>query len=98
MDTHKAFVKEEGENHSLCLVVNDKEFKISLTEDNPNAVKNVFNDLIVLLKQGRFEFEMENVGTDLFAQVSKEYIAQLNKDLADVYDELSHYRLIKELK
>jgi hypothetical protein len=94
MDTYNAFVIEVGENRFLCLAVKEKEFRISLTEDNPNAVKNVFNDLIVLLKQGLFKFKMEKVGTDLFSQVSKEYIVQLNKDLSDVYEELNHYKLL----
>lgn len=93
MEKYKAIVKEDNGKHILCLSAGGNDLDIPLTEDNPNAVKNVFNKLIILLKKGEFEFYMEEVGTDLFFQVSREYILQLNKDLAEVYREMTHYSL-----
>ena len=96
MDRYEAKIEVENDNHFLCLIAGTAELKIPLTEDNPNAVKSVFNDLIVLLKKGKFEFYMTNIEDDLFSQVSQEYITQLNQELSEVFSELNHHGLIEE--
>lgn len=94
METLSASAKEEDAQHYLCLHVPEGELRISLTGDNPNDVKSVFNSLVKRLKNGKFKFEMSEVGADLFSQVASEYIKQLNRDLSAVYKELDHHQLI----
>ena len=39
---------------------------------------------------------MKDVGSDLFSQIAKEYITQLNVELAGVYDEIKREGFIEE--
>ncbi|OGU13735.1 MAG: hypothetical protein A2076_09945 [Geobacteraceae bacterium GWC2_53_11] len=66
----------------------------SLTEDLPNEIKAVFNQLILRLKMEHFNFNLADVDTDLFSQIAKEYIGQLNKELTTIYTELVHHGLL----
>lgn len=95
METFKAEVVHEGENYFLALNVRSNEIKIPLTEDKPNDIMSAFNDLIVELKKGEFQFELHNHEHDLYTQISKEYIHQLNEELSSVYNELSDYELLE---
>ena len=81
-------------NTILALSVNDEQLNITLTDDNPNNVKIVFNKLLKRLKDGVFKFELEDEREDLFYHISKEYITQLNSELSSVYKELEDYELL----
>jgi hypothetical protein len=95
MEIYKASVVKEGEHHYLQLSLKEKVLKIALTKDNPNDIKKVFNELIVELKKGKFEFNYEGENKDLFSHVSKEYLTQLNKELVEVYNELESFNLLE---
>ncbi len=96
METHKAKVIVDGSDHILCLTIGDSTLMLPLTKDEPNEIKKLFNDLIVHLKKGPFEFSMvEKEDGDLIYHVAKEYIDQLNKELSEVYQELEAYHLIE---
>lgn len=96
METHEATVIVDGSDHILCLTIGDSILKLALTRDEPNEIKKLFNDLIVHLKKGQFEFSMEEKEDgDLIYHVAKEYIDQLNKELSEVYQELEAYHLIE---
>ncbi len=82
----KFFIKIEAENH---------EIRIPMSEDNPNEVKSAFNKLIARIKDGIFRIELEEIGEDLFSQVGKEYIAQLNREIHEVSGEMVEYGLIQ---
>lgn len=93
MGTIKAIVSEEDEK--FYIDINAKStIRIPITEDNPNEVKESFNSLIKLLKNGLFDIKLEGDGSDLIWNVANEYIAQLNEELAEIYEELKHYNLI----
>ncbi|MCR9118727.1 MAG: hypothetical protein NXI22_17465 [bacterium] len=97
METIDAKVSEVNQRKFIEIALeNDVEpIRIPLTEDNPNAVKDAFNLLIVRLKKGEFELRMDDIGDDLFSQVASEYIAQLNRELKEVYGEMKEFGLIE---
>ena len=94
METHKATINRE-ENTNIEFSINGKTLKINLTEDKPKEVKNTFNELLLELKKGEFNFELDDEEQDLFYHISNEYISQLNAELSSVYKELEDYDLIE---
>lgn len=97
METNQATIKRTENSASLILHVNDQEYEIVLTEDNPNRVKSVFNNLLSALKKGVFAFELkDDEGTDLYHDICLEYIKQLNGELKSVYDELKDFELLED--
>ena len=94
-DKNVAKIERGDECSYLKLNVNNQEFKIILTEDNPNNVKSVFNSLLKELKKGVFQFELQDDKQDLFYHISREYLSQLNKDLIAVHKELSDFKLVE---
>jgi hypothetical protein len=95
METHKAKIERNDSNAVLKLVLNSAELDIVLTEDKPNDVKNVFNKLLEQLKNGVFNFVLEDEKEDLYYHLCKEYITQLNTELSSIYQELKDNRLLK---
>ena len=96
METFKASIIRSDQNTILALHVGENRFDIAITDDNPNNVKSVFNNLLQQLKTGVFNFELEDLIEDLFYHISKEYITQLNSELSSVYKELVDYKLLNE--
>lgn len=96
METIKATVVELDEKHFIEIKTDGETIKIPISEDKPNEVKSAFNKLIVHLKEGEFEIEMEEVGEDLFSQVANEYITQLNREIQEVRGEMIDYGLVEE--
>jgi hypothetical protein len=95
METHKAKI-DRGENSAtLKLALGASELEIVLTEDKPNDVKSVFNKLLVQLKNGEFDFILEDEKEDLYYHICKEYITQLNAELKSTYNELQDNGLLK---
>lgn len=92
METLKAEVAQQDDSRFILITKDDAEIKIPLTEDNPNAVKSAFNELISFAKQDDLEIEMDEVGPDLFSQVASEYIAQLNREIQEVRREMQDHR------
>ena len=95
METKKASIKREDSATHLILKLDGKELKIALTDDNPNMVKTVFNDILKELKKGPFKFELEDSNEDLFHHICKEYITQLNTEILTVYHELEEFKLLE---
>ncbi len=96
METFKASIIRGDQITKLALFVGENRYDITLTDDNPNNVKSVFNNLLQQLKTGVFSFELEDSTEDLFYHISKEYITQLNSELSSVYKELEDYELLDE--
>lgn len=94
MGTVDAAVVEIEEKHFIRIVKAEKEINIPLSDDKPNDVKSAFNQLIVWIKEGKFEIELKGVGTDLFSQVTKEYITQLNREIQSVRGEMEELGLV----
>lgn len=88
MEVLKAFVREDEEKYTLEIQLGDEVANIPLSQDQPNDVKRAFNKLIVRLKSGLYRIELQECGEDLFSQVSKEYLAQLNSELDEVFGEM----------
>ncbi len=49
--------------------------------------------MILELKKGEYSFNLENPSEDLYSQIAKEYIFQLNKELQSVHKQLKDYGL-----
>lgn len=96
MEVLKAFVRVEDEKYTLEVELGDELAIIPLSQDQPNEVKCAFNKLIVRLKSGLFHIELEECGEDLFSQVSKEYLVQLNSELEEVFGEMMSEGLLSE--
>jgi hypothetical protein len=94
METRKAKLIREGEKHWLAIDSADGEIRIPLSEDKSNDVKSAFNQLLTQLKAGAFKVELEAVGDDLFSQVAKEYLVQLNKEMPVVRAEMEKRGLV----
>ena len=95
METHKATIERKDTTSAILkLLVGTVTLDISLTEDNPNDVKSVFNELILHLKNGQFEFELTDTEEDLYTHICKEYIKQLNIELASIYEALKYNELL----
>lgn len=88
MEVLKAFVRVDEEKYTLEVELGDEVAIIPLSQDQPNEVKGAFNKLIVRLKSGLFRIELQECGEDLFSQVSKEYLVQLNSELEEVFGEM----------
>lgn len=97
METKKATITREKEKASLILIGDSISHEIILTEDNPNNVKNVFNNLIKDLKKGSFRYELDDANNDLFHNICKEYIVQLNSELLSIYNEMEEFNLLDDL-
>jgi len=95
METHKAVIKREETKTSLVFSIGGKSLEINLTEDKPIEVKSVFNELLLELKKGEIEFELDDDKEDLFFHISSEYISQLNSELSSIYKELEDYELLE---
>lgn len=95
MLNHNATIEREDEKVNLILSIGTTNYNICLTDDNPNEVKKVFNDLIVQLKKGKFSFTLSDDNKDLYYDICKEYINQLNSEIADVFSELKKYDLVE---
>ena len=96
METVKASVVKEDEKHFIEIAIEEETIWIPLSEDKPNEVKSSFNELIKRIKEGAFKIELEEVGEDLFSQVANEYINQLNREIAEVHDEMITLGLVVE--
>ncbi|MGZ0708070.1 hypothetical protein ACWPKO_07000 [Coraliomargarita sp. W4R53] len=96
METLEALVIEENDKHFIEIATGGEDIRIPISEDKPNEVKSAFNKLIERIKEGEFEIEFEGKGDDLFNQVAKEYITQLNREIAEVRDEMTLYGLIED--
>lgn len=93
METKKATIKRQEQQTFLVLEGHDSTFEIVLTEDNPNNVKNVFNNLLKDLKKGLFKFELEDDKQDMFHHICEEYLKQLNTEIGTIYSELEEFEL-----
>ena len=95
METHKATIVREKDIVKLILESKNDDYEIILSEEDPNKIKNVFNNLIIELKSGKFEYLLEDSEDDLFTNVCREYITQLNSEIANVYGQLKSYELLE---
>ena len=96
METIRATVQTVDEKYFIKIEAEDQEIRIPMSEDKPNEVKSAFNKLIARIKDGKFRIELEKMGEDLFSQVANEYIAQLNREIHEVYGEMVQYGLVQE--
>ena len=95
MATHSATIDRKDNGATLKLVLGADELNITITEDNPNEVKTAFNKLLEHLKSGEFDFNLSDEKDDLYFNICKEYITQLNAELKSTYKELEDNGLLK---
>ncbi len=94
METLKAVIVEDGGNNLFIEINSKKKIQIPITYDDPKEVKKSFNKLLLLLKEGEFNVELDDDSDDLFTQVAKEYLNQLNTELSEVYGEMENLGLV----
>jgi hypothetical protein len=98
METFKAEVVERDKEQCLMLVIKGQELIIPLTKDEPNEIKMVFNSLILQLKKSPFQISIEDrEDGDIFHNIAREYINQLNTELDAIRKELEAHSLVEEL-
>jgi len=93
METIKAAVVQIEEKRFIEIRDGDSKIRIPISEDIPSEVKAAFNALIARIKTGVFKIELEGIGDDLFSQVAKEYLIQLNREIQEVHGEMEQYGL-----
>lgn len=96
METIKARVTEHAEKHFIEIEDEFDTITIPISEDKPNEVKSAFNRLIERIKAGSFEIELEDADENLFSDVAKEYITQLNREIQEVRGEMAGLGLVEE--
>jgi hypothetical protein len=94
METRKATIKREKDKASLILTGTTLDHEIILTEDNPNNVKHVFNCLLKDLKKELFQYNLEDGNVDLYHNICKEYIIQLNSEIQSIHNEMDEFDLL----
>ena len=95
MVTLDATVKCVEERYFLEINVEQGPVRILLSDDNPNAVKSAFSKLIQRTRLGEFTIKLDKLGDDLFSMVANEYLAQLNREIQEVYSQMREYGLVK---
>ena len=95
MEIIKAKVKVVDEQYFIEIEFGSGNVRIPMSEDKPNEVKSAFNKLIVRLKSGNYQITLEDVGEDLFSQVAKEYITQLNREIQEIHGEMKEHGLVE---
>lgn len=94
MEIIKASISRTDDVTKLILPIKDKNLELILTSDNPNEIKQTFNELIVELKKVEFNYELEDDKGDLYTSICGEYIAQLNSELDTIRRELIEQGLV----
>ena len=94
MEIIKASVVAIEGKHYILFAPSDVEIKIPISDENPIEVKSAFNKLIERIKKGKFQIEMDEVGSDLFSQVTSEYLTQLNREINEVRKEMEDIGLV----
>jgi len=95
MEVIKATVEQVDGKHFIRIQAEEGTINIPMSEDKPNEVKSAFNRLIARIKNGVFKIELKEDGEDLFSQVAKEYITQLNREIQEVHGEMEQHGLLK---
>ena len=96
MLNYNATLERKDKDVNLILTTGTKRYSICITDDNPSEVKNVFNDLIIELKKGKFSFTLSDETQDLYFHICDEYINQLNNEIADVFSQMKKYDLVEK--
>ena len=94
METVRANVESRGNKYFIRIRDERMEVVIPMSDDKPNEVRCAFNKIIIRIKSGEFQIELEEVGEDLFSQVANEYIRQLNLEIREIHDQMKHYGLV----
>ncbi|MEX2374498.1 MAG: hypothetical protein WD942_02795 [Dehalococcoidia bacterium] len=93
MDRLEARVQDQDGVVAIVIDVGDEEVRIPISEDKPGAVKRAFNRLLLRIKKGAVEVQLEGDGEDPFTQVAKEYLRQLNREVQEIRSEMEEHGL-----
>ena len=95
MVTLDATVECVESKYFLKINVEQGPVTIPLSDDNPNAVKSAFNQLIQRISIGEFTIKLDKLGEDLFSMVANEYLTQLNREIQEVHSQMQEYGLVQ---
>ena len=93
MDSLKARVEDKDGEVAIVIDVDDEEVRIPISEDRPGPVKRAFNRLLLRIKRGAVQIDLDCEGEDLFAQVGQEYVRQLNREVEEIRKEMEEHGL-----
>ena len=96
MEMYDATIVRSQEKVELVFDIRGAKYSICITDDNPNEVKSVFNELIKELKIVKFNINLLEPGEDLYGNICIEYIKQLNSELSSVYGQMRAHGLVAE--
>lgn len=94
MEKYNATINRVEDRAELVFHLDGITHTISLTEDNPNEIKMVFNELIQHLKGRKYSFELDDDKDDLYTGICKEYLKHLNSEISIIYGQLKAYDLL----
>ena len=83
------------EKYFLKINVEQGAITIPLSDDNPNAVKSAFNNLIQRIRIGEFSIKLDKERDDLFSMVANEYLIQLNREIHEVRSQMKKLELVE---
>jgi intergrase/recombinase len=89
-----ADVREIDGKHFIIVGSGASEIKIPMSDDRPNEVKAAFNKLIEAIRKEELRIEFVGKSDDLFSHVAKEYVEQLNREIAEVRRAMEERRLV----
>lgn len=91
-----ATIVEDGEKRTLRIGEGDSAIRIPLSEEDPTRVKAAFNRLLMGLREDDMKIEFVGSDDDLFSQVAREYVRQLNAEILEVRREMKRHGLTSD--
>ncbi len=90
-------IQRENSEAKLVFNIDSSEYEINMSNDNVVKIKSVFNAICKELEKGKFKFELDDNKKDLYNDVAKEYIEQLNNEMADIYAIMKNEGIVKTI-
>lgn len=91
-------IQRENSEAKLVFDIDSSKYEINMSSDNVVEIKSVFNVICKELEKGEFIFELDDNKKDLYNDVAKEYIGQLNDEIADIYAIMKNEGIVKTQK
>jgi hypothetical protein len=88
-------IQRENGEAKLVFNIDSSKYEIDMSSDNVVEIKLVFNAICKELEKGKFIFELEDDKKDLYNDVAKEYIGQLNDEMADIFAIMKNEGIVK---
>lgn len=88
METRKVKILRNDDKIALQFELKNDFIEIILGEESPTNIKSAFNFILHELKDGIFSFILTDEVEDLYSEIAKEYLKQLNQEMEIIYKEI----------